>query len=71
LVVVAGVIAGRFPKACLAALLALPLLVTSACQAIGTFEFPRQFIPAVRSIVSCYLVAVALFTAGVLLHGWR
>jgi 1,4-dihydroxy-2-naphthoate polyprenyltransferase len=71
LVVVAGVIAGRFPKACLAALLALPLLVTSACQAIATFELPRRFVPAVRSIVSCYLVAVALFTAGVLLHGWR
>jgi 1,4-dihydroxy-2-naphthoate octaprenyltransferase len=71
LVVVAGVIAGEFPKGCLAALLALPLLVTSARRAIHTFEFPRQFVPAVRSIVGCYGVAVLLFTAGVFLHAWR
>jgi 1,4-dihydroxy-2-naphthoate octaprenyltransferase len=70
LVVVAGVIAGVFPKACLAALLAVPLLVTSACRAIDTFEFPRQFVPAVRSIVGCYVVAVVLFTAGVFVHAW-
>jgi 1,4-dihydroxy-2-naphthoate octaprenyltransferase len=71
LVVVAGVIAGVFPKPCLAALLALPLLSMSASRAIHTFEFPRQFVPAVRSIVGCYAVAVALFTAGILLHAWR
>jgi 1,4-dihydroxy-2-naphthoate polyprenyltransferase len=70
-VVMAGVITGEFPKGCLAALLALPLLVTSARRAIHTFEFPRQFVPAVRSIVGCYAVAVALFTAGVVLHAWR
>jgi 1,4-dihydroxy-2-naphthoate octaprenyltransferase len=70
LVVLMGVIAGIFPKACLAALLALPLLAMSASQAIHTFEFPRQFVPAVRSIVGCYAVAVALFTAGVLVHAW-
>jgi len=71
LVVVAGVIAGIFPKACLASLLALPLLLTSARRAIQTFEFPRRFVPAVRSIVGCYAATVALFTAGVLLHAWR
>jgi 1,4-dihydroxy-2-naphthoate polyprenyltransferase len=71
LVVVAGVVAGVFPKACLAALLSLPLLVTSARRAIHTFEFPRQFVPAVRSIVGCYALAVALFTAGVFLYAWR
>src|SRR5665213_2735852 len=68
LVVVVGVAAGVFPKACLAALVSLPLLVTSARRAIHTFEFPRQFVPAVRSIVGCYAMAVALFTAGVFLH---
>jgi 1,4-dihydroxy-2-naphthoate octaprenyltransferase len=71
LVVVAGVAAGVFPKACLAALVSLPLLVTSARRAIHTFEFPRQFVPAVRSIVGCYAMAVTLFTAGVFLHAWR
>ena len=36
-----------------------------------TYESPREFIPAVRSIVSCYMVAVLLFTAGLLwpIHG--
>jgi 1,4-dihydroxy-2-naphthoate octaprenyltransferase len=70
LIVVVGVVAGEFPKACLAALLGLPLLVTSACRATHTFEFPRRFVPAVRSIVGCYVVTVALFTAGVFLHAW-
>jgi len=66
-----GVIAGAFPKACLAALLALPLLIRSARRARYTFESPRQFVPAIRSIVSCYLLAVSLFTAGIFLHAWR
>jgi 1,4-dihydroxy-2-naphthoate octaprenyltransferase len=71
LAVMAGVIAGEFPNPCLAALLALPLLVTSARRAIHTFESPRQFVPAIRSIVGCYMVAVSLFTAGVFLHAWH
>jgi len=71
LVVVAGVLAGVFPTACLGTLLALPLLLASARRALHTFELPRQFVPAVRSIVGCYALAVALFTAGVLLHAWR
>jgi 1,4-dihydroxy-2-naphthoate octaprenyltransferase len=70
-VVLAGVIVGEFPAACLAALLALPLLVASARRATHTFESPRQFVPAIRRIVSCYVVAVALFTAGILLHAWH
>jgi 1,4-dihydroxy-2-naphthoate octaprenyltransferase len=71
LVAVAGVVAGVFPKLCLAALLALPLLITSARRAINTFESPRQFVPAIRSIVSCYVVAVMLFTVGVFLNAWH
>jgi 1,4-dihydroxy-2-naphthoate octaprenyltransferase len=70
-VVVGGVVAGVFPKLCLTALLGLPLLVASARRAIYTFESPRQFVPAIRSIVSCYTVAVSLFTVGVFFHGWR
>jgi len=67
-VVVGGVIAGLFPELCLAALLALPLLLMSARRAIDTFESPRRFVPAIRSIVSCYTLAVSLFTAGVFFH---
>jgi len=70
LAAVAGVAVGVFPFACLAALAAVPLLVTSACRAIRTFETPQQFVPAIRDIVACYLVAVTLFTAGILAQDW-
>ena len=66
--VVAGVAAGIFPVACLAALLALPLLVSSARAALPTYESPRQFVPAIRHVVACYAVAVALFGAGLLVR---
>jgi 1,4-dihydroxy-2-naphthoate octaprenyltransferase len=65
-VVPIGVALGVFPFASLAALLALPLLVSSGRAALTTYESPRAFVPAVRSIVGCYLAAVLLFTAGVL-----
>ena len=65
-VVLVGVGAGIFPAASAAALLALPLLVGSARAARDTYETPRAFVPAVRRIVTCYLVAVLLFTLGVL-----
>jgi 1,4-dihydroxy-2-naphthoate polyprenyltransferase len=60
-----------FPVLCLAALLAVPLLVASARRAAHTLASPRQFVPAIRAIVGCYLLAVSLFTAGVLVHAWR
>jgi 1,4-dihydroxy-2-naphthoate octaprenyltransferase len=63
-----GVAAGVFPVACLAALLALPLLIQSARLGVRTYESPRQFVPAIRAVVGCYLVAVALFGIGILLH---
>jgi len=66
--VVAGVAAGVFPVACLAVLLALPLLVSSARAALPTYESPRQFVPAIRAVVACYAVAVALFGAGLLVR---
>jgi 1,4-dihydroxy-2-naphthoate octaprenyltransferase len=69
--VLLGVVAGKFPKPCLAAMLALPLLVASARRAAHTYESPRQFVPAIRSIVSCYMLGVSLFAAGVVLHAWR
>jgi 1,4-dihydroxy-2-naphthoate octaprenyltransferase len=61
-----GVAAGVFPVACLAALLALPWLVSSGRTALRTFESPRQFVPAIRAVVRCYLIAVTLFGAGIL-----
>lgn len=67
-VAAAGVAAGVFPIPCLAALLALPLLIASGRCAIRTYESPRQFVPAIRSIVACYLVAVTLFTVGIVAH---
>ena len=70
LVVPVGVVLGEFPKACLAALFAVPLLVASGRGAIGTFESPRLFVPAIRSIVACNAVAVTLFTAGLLFSVW-
>ena len=70
-VVPVGVAFGVFPVATLAALLALPLLVSSGRSALTTYESPRAFVPAVRSIVGCYLVAVLLFTAGVLASALR
>jgi 1,4-dihydroxy-2-naphthoate octaprenyltransferase len=70
LVTAAGIAGGVFPPACLATLLALPLLISSARSAIGTYERPRLFVPAIRSIVTCYVVAVALFTAGVAVAAW-
>lgn len=66
-VVPLGVLAGVFPALCLTALLALPLLLTSAARARHTFESPRQFVPAIRSIVSCYAVANLLFTLSLVL----
>ena len=70
-VVPIGVAFGVFPFASLAALLAVPLLVSSGRAALTTYESPRAFVPAVRNIVGCYLAAVLLFTAGVLASALR
>ena len=69
-VAVGGVAAGVFPLLCLAALFALPLLFRSGRIALRTFAHPRQFVAAIRDIVACYLVAVVLFTGGILLRAW-
>jgi 1,4-dihydroxy-2-naphthoate octaprenyltransferase len=68
LVVPIGVVAGVLPWPCLAALLAVPLLVKSGRVARATYETPRAFVPAVRNVVSCYLVAVLLVIAGLLVN---
>jgi len=60
------VVAGAFPVTCLAVAAALPLLVSSARIAVRTYASPREFVPAIRAIVGCYLLAVTLFTVGIL-----
>ena len=64
IIVAVGVIGRMFPPGCLGALAAIPLLIASARRAAGTCEQPRKFVPAVRSIVACYALAVGLFTLG-------
>jgi len=52
-------------------LLALPLLLRSAQGAVKTYQKPRLFVPAIRRIVTCYVLAVTLFTAAIALDGWN
>jgi 1,4-dihydroxy-2-naphthoate octaprenyltransferase len=70
-VIGAGVWRGIFPATSLVALLAVPLLVRSAQGAIRTYEKPRLFVPAIRRIVTCYVLAVALFTAAIAAAAWQ
>jgi len=66
-----GVAGGVFPLLSLAALVALPLLVASGQRARSTYNAPRAFVPAIRSIVSCYVLAVSLFTLAIALNPWQ
>jgi 1,4-dihydroxy-2-naphthoate octaprenyltransferase len=68
-IVPGGIVAGLFPIVSLLSLLAVPLLVSSGRRALETFEQPRRFVVAIRGIVACYVVAVGLFTLGILWQG--
>ncbi|MFA6316894.1 MAG: prenyltransferase [Elusimicrobiota bacterium] len=58
----AGAAAGVFPvSAGLAGLFGLPLWRSSARTAFKTWDTPREFVPAVRDIVLCYVVSVSAF----------
>ncbi len=70
-VVVLGVLTGAFPVACLGALLAAPLVISSARCALRTFSTPRQFLPAMRFMVLAYLVATGTFTVAIFVQAWR
>ena len=48
-----------------------PTIFEKAYVAAGTYETPRRFLPAVRSIVTCYAVGVTLFALGIAIQGWR
>lgn len=57
-----GSVLGVFPAtSAAAALCGLPFWTASAKAAWSTWDTPRKFVPAVRSIVICYLVATAVF----------
>ncbi|MFA5138722.1 MAG: prenyltransferase [Elusimicrobiota bacterium] len=66
-----GALAGLFPPAALLSLGALPLLVHSGRVARRTYEVPREFVPAVRSIVLCYAAATGTFSLALALGGMR
>jgi 1,4-dihydroxy-2-naphthoate octaprenyltransferase len=71
LVACLGAAAGAFPRACLGVLLAAPLLLASGRRAIDSYESPRRFAPAIRSIVACYLLTVSLFALGIASQVWH
>jgi 1,4-dihydroxy-2-naphthoate octaprenyltransferase len=65
-IALAGAAAGLFPRAAaLAAVAGAPFLWASGRAAAATWDTPRLFVPAVRSIVQCYLAATAVFILAV------
>lgn len=63
LTLVAGTAISVFPRpSLLAALLAAPLLFLSARQGLAHYEEPRLFLPAIKWVVLCYVVATGAFT---------
>jgi hypothetical protein len=45
--------------------------VASARTALRHFASPRNFLPAMRSMVLAYVVATGAFTAAIFLQAWR
>jgi 1,4-dihydroxy-2-naphthoate octaprenyltransferase len=64
-VIVMGVIARAFPPVSLVALVAGVPVAASARCALRNFSAPRQFLPAMRSMVVAYIVVTGLFTAAI------
>jgi 1,4-dihydroxy-2-naphthoate octaprenyltransferase len=62
LIIPAGIVLGVFPKLTFIAMLAgLPLWFMSLRAGASTWDTPRLFMPAIRSIVQCYALTTALF----------
>lgn len=62
LIIPIGIVLGLFPKlTILAALAGLPLWTMSLRAGASTWDTPRLFMPAIRSIVQCYALTTALF----------
>ena len=65
-----GAAAGVFPLLALAAAVAaIPFLAASYRAAIISYEEPMRFVPAVKWIVLCYVIATSLFTLSLFLRG--
>ena len=65
-IALAGALEGLFPRAAaLAAVVGAPLLWVSGKAAASTWDTPRLFVPAVRSVVQCYMAATAVFIIAV------
>ncbi|MFH2201628.1 MAG: prenyltransferase [Elusimicrobiota bacterium] len=62
-----GAVLGVFSKWTLLTLLALPLWWSSRRAALAHYDTPRDFVPAVRAIVLCYLTATSLFIVSLFL----
>ncbi len=63
-----GAALGVFPRwAPLATLAGLPLLFLSVRHALSSWDSPRNFIPAIKYVVLCYVAATLAFTLAVLL----
>jgi len=69
-IVALGVTLGAFPAGALGALLATPLVVKSGRAAMRFHSTPRQFLPAMRSMVLAYLVATGFFTLAIFAQGF-
>lgn len=62
LIIPLGVVLGVFPKlTVLASLAGIPLWLMSLRAGASTWDTPRLFMPAIRSIVQCYALTTALF----------
>ncbi|MBI3549965.1 MAG: prenyltransferase [Elusimicrobia bacterium] len=69
-ILAAGAAFGVFPAyAAIGAVAALPLLVMSYRAGIVSYEEPMRFVPAVKWIVLCYVVATSIFTVSLLAKG--
>ena len=66
-----GALAGLFPPAAVLSLAAAPLLVHSGRVALRAYDAPREFLPAVRSVVLCYAAATGAFSLALALGGMR
>jgi 1,4-dihydroxy-2-naphthoate octaprenyltransferase len=69
-VIVMGVIARAFTPWTLAALAAIVPVVASGRCALRNFSSPRQFLPAMRSMVVAYIVVTGLFTAAIFMQSF-
>ena len=69
-VAAAGAVAGIFPRAAvLAAAAGLPLWLVSLKAGRDTWDTPRLFVPAVKSIVQCYALATTVFALALAFGG--